>query len=83
MLANLNALDSDVFAKENRHGKPKVGAVPRDKLNNLGGSLALGHPFGATGLQREAEKTEERDEGRETRERECVEQGRDRDRTEV
>ena len=54
VLANLNALDSEVFAAENRGGKPKVGAVPRDKLNNHGGSLALGHPFGATGEGGEA-----------------------------
>jgi acetyl-CoA acyltransferase len=27
----------------------KVGLVPLDKLNTWGGSLSIGHPFGATG----------------------------------
>jgi acetyl-CoA acetyltransferase len=26
-----------------------IGEVPREKINRAGGSLALGHPFGATG----------------------------------
>ncbi|MDY0039703.1 MAG: acetyl-CoA C-acyltransferase, partial [Desulforhabdus sp.] len=29
----------------------KVGEVPLDRLNTLGGSLSLGHPFGATGIR--------------------------------
>jgi len=31
--------------------KGKVGEVPIDKLNNWGGSLSIGHPFGATGVR--------------------------------
>ncbi len=27
----------------------QVGAVPMEKLNTWGGSLSIGHPFGATG----------------------------------
>lgn len=50
-MANLKALDSDSFAK-NYMGRPsKVGAVPMDKFNLWGGSLSIGHPFGATGVR--------------------------------
>jgi acetyl-CoA acetyltransferase len=28
-----------------------VGEIPMDKLNNWGGSLSVGHPFGATGIR--------------------------------
>jgi len=31
--------------------KSKVGHIAIDKLNNWGGSLSLGHPFGATGVR--------------------------------
>jgi len=48
ILSNLNAMDSQKFADDNFNGK-KVGKVDMDKLNTKGGSLALGHPFGATG----------------------------------
>lgn len=29
----------------------KFGAIPMEKLNLWGGSLSLGHPFGATGVR--------------------------------
>lgn len=48
ILSNLTAMDSQKFADENFDGK-KVGAVNMDKLNTKGGSLSIGHPFGATG----------------------------------
>lgn len=48
ILSNLTAMDSQKFADDNFNGK-KVGTVNMDKLNTKGGSLALGHPFGATG----------------------------------
>ncbi|MCG8374628.1 MAG: acetyl-CoA C-acyltransferase, partial [Balneolales bacterium] len=51
VLAVLNALDSDDFAKESLHREQKVGQIPMEKLNTLGGSLSLGHPFGATGVR--------------------------------
>jgi len=50
VLANLNALDSSDFARE-RFSSDKLGAIPMDKLNLWGGSLSLGHPFGATGAR--------------------------------
>lgn len=48
ILSNLVAMNSQKFADDNFGGK-KVGAVDESKLNTKGGSLALGHPFGATG----------------------------------
>lgn len=48
ILSNLVAMDSDKFAQEKLGGK-KVGAVDMDKMNTKGGSLSIGHPFGATG----------------------------------
>lgn len=49
ILANLRALNSDKFAKENAGRSEKVGEIPMEKFNVHGGSLSLGHPFGATG----------------------------------
>lgn len=51
VLANLNGLDSPAFCKADLGLSKKVGAVPMDKLNTLGGSLSIGHPFGATGAR--------------------------------
>jgi len=48
VLSNLTAMDSQKFADKNFNGK-KVGKVDIDKMNTKGGSLSLGHPFGATG----------------------------------
>jgi len=48
VLANLNAMSSQKFADEKGWGKP-VGEVDQSKMNTKGGSLSLGHPFGATG----------------------------------
>lgn len=51
IMANLKALDSDYFAK-NHIGLPnKVGAPDLSKFNTWGGSLSIGHPFGATGVR--------------------------------
>jgi acetyl-CoA acyltransferase len=51
VLANLAAMDSDKFAKESMGRSSKLGLIPMEKLNTLGGSLSLGHPFGATGTR--------------------------------
>jgi len=51
VLANLNALNSQAFYDECLGGKQKVGEVPMDKFNVHGGSLSIGHPFGATGAR--------------------------------
>lgn len=51
ILANLTALDSDVFAKNFLGKSSKVGAPDMSKFNLWGGSLSIGHPFGATGVR--------------------------------
>ncbi|RWS17553.1 Trifunctional enzyme subunit beta-like protein, partial [Dinothrombium tinctorium] len=51
ILANLKAMDSDWFAQNFMGRKSKVGQVPIEKLNTWGGSLSIGHPFGATGVR--------------------------------
>ena len=51
IVANLKCLNSDQFAKENLGKEEKVGEIPMDEFNTLGGSLSLGHPFGATGAR--------------------------------
>jgi acetyl-CoA acyltransferase len=51
VLSNLRALASDKFAQDSLGRSSKVGEVPMDKLNIHGGSLSLGHPFGATGTR--------------------------------
>lgn len=51
VLSVLAMLESDAFARE-RLGKDRaVGVIPPEKLNLHGGSLSLGHPFGATGAR--------------------------------
>uniref|UniRef100_A0A7S1CLW5 acetyl-CoA C-acyltransferase n=1 Tax=Bicosoecida sp. CB-2014 TaxID=1486930 RepID=A0A7S1CLW5_9STRA len=51
VLANLVAVGSDKFATESAGAAAALGAVPFEKLNTLGGSLSIGHPFGATGTR--------------------------------
>mmetsp|Transcript_22164 Transcript_22164/g.57136 ORF Transcript_22164/g.57136 Transcript_22164/m.57136 type:complete len:448 (-) Transcript_22164:309-1652(-) len=51
ILANIKAVESDLFAKENLNRGDKIGQIDMDKFNTLGGSLSLGHPFGATGVR--------------------------------
>uniref|UniRef100_A0A2K5DGJ9 Trifunctional enzyme subunit beta, mitochondrial n=1 Tax=Aotus nancymaae TaxID=37293 RepID=A0A2K5DGJ9_AOTNA len=51
ILANFKAMDSDWFAQNYMGRKTKVGLPPLEKFNNWGGSLSLGHPFGATGCR--------------------------------
>lgn len=51
VLAVQAALDSKRFAADALGRSKPVGAIPIEKLNTLGGSLSLGHPFGATGAR--------------------------------
>jgi acetyl-CoA acyltransferase len=51
MLGVIKLLESKEFGKERLGYKGAVGKVDWDKLNTLGGSLSLGHPFGATGAR--------------------------------
>lgn len=48
-LANLRNWPSRQFAKDQLGRDEPVGEVDMDKVNVLGGSLAYGHPFAATG----------------------------------
>ncbi|HEY6323244.1 MAG TPA: acetyl-CoA C-acyltransferase, partial [Thermoanaerobaculia bacterium] len=48
---HLKALDSPAFVKEKAGVTAELGQVPRDRINPNGGSVALGHPFGATGAR--------------------------------
>lgn len=47
----LKMLESPEFCKERLGRDEPLGAVDRAKLNVNGGSIALGHPFGATGAR--------------------------------
>jgi acetyl-CoA acetyltransferase family protein len=55
ILANLNAMNSKAFYTNNlglsSYENVFVGELPVDKINAWGGSLAIGHPFGATGTR--------------------------------
>ncbi|NTX33357.1 acetyl-CoA C-acyltransferase FadI [Myxococcus sp. CA033] len=48
--SNLQALASKAFAKKAGWSEP-VGEIDRERLNVTGGSIAIGHPFGATGAR--------------------------------
>ncbi|MET8780054.1 acetyl-CoA C-acyltransferase [Nocardia sp. NPDC004654] len=50
-LSVLSALASDEWAKTRLDRDTAVGTVDIDKLNVHGGSVSLGHPFGATGAR--------------------------------
>jgi acetyl-CoA acyltransferase len=49
--SNLQALESETWAREKLGRTQAVGTLDRDRLNVAGGSIALGHPFGATGAR--------------------------------
>jgi len=51
VLANKKALGNDHFCKTHMGSEAAIGDIPEDKLNNWGGSLSIGHPFGATGVR--------------------------------
>lgn len=51
VLSNLTAMASNKFAADRLPGGKPVGDMNMDVMNNLGGSLSLGHPFGATGAR--------------------------------
>jgi acetyl-CoA acyltransferase len=49
--SNIQALESESWAREKLGRSQAVGRVDRGRLNVCGGSIALGHPFGATGAR--------------------------------
>jgi acetyl-CoA acyltransferase len=50
VLSNLKGLESKAWAERAGFSEP-VGEVDRARLNVMGGSVAIGHPFGATGAR--------------------------------
>lgn len=50
VLSNLRGFESQAWAERAGFSSP-VGTVDRAKLNVLGGSISIGHPFGATGAR--------------------------------
>ncbi|MEO8908730.1 MAG: acetyl-CoA C-acyltransferase FadI [Gemmatimonadaceae bacterium] len=50
VLSNLRGFESKYWAERAGFSQP-VGEVDRAKLNVMGGSIAIGHPFGATGAR--------------------------------
>ncbi|GIV32821.1 MAG: acetyl-CoA acetyltransferase [Chitinophagales bacterium] len=51
ILSNIKALASETFCREKLGWDRAVGQVDMKKFNLWGGSLSLGHPFGATGAR--------------------------------
>ena len=50
-LANMKMFGSDKFAREHLGRDKAIGEIDMDKFNVMGGSLAYGHPFAATGAR--------------------------------
>ncbi|MEM9173559.1 MAG: acetyl-CoA C-acyltransferase, partial [Pseudomonadota bacterium] len=48
-LATMKAWESPDFCRDKLRRDTPLGSIDRDKLNPMGGSLAMGHPFAATG----------------------------------
>jgi acetyl-CoA C-acetyltransferase len=50
-LATLKAWESEEFCRERLGRNEPLGSIDRSKLNVKGGSVAIGHPFAATGTR--------------------------------
>ena len=51
VLCHIKALQDETFLRERVKIEPNFGAFPVERMNPNGGSVALGHPFGATGAR--------------------------------
>ena len=51
VLCNVAALESEDFLREKVRIDARLGRFPWERLNPNGGSVAIGHPFGATGAR--------------------------------
>lgn len=51
VLSNLQAFGSKAFAKDKLNREAPIGEIDDARLNVHGGSIALGHPFAATGAR--------------------------------
>jgi acetyl-CoA C-acetyltransferase len=51
VLCTLKAWESDEYCRKYLHVDKALGPIDRNKMNIKGGSVAIGHPFGATGAR--------------------------------
>jgi acetyl-CoA C-acetyltransferase len=51
VLFHIKALETPEFLRNKAGVAPNFGDFPRERMNPNGGSVALGHPFGATGAR--------------------------------
>ena len=51
VLCNVAAIESEDFLRDKVRLDARLGRFPWDRLNPNGGSVAIGHPFGATGAR--------------------------------
>ncbi len=51
VLCTLKAWEDEGYCREHIGSNAALGSIDRSKMNIKGGSLALGHPFGATGAR--------------------------------
>jgi acetyl-CoA C-acetyltransferase len=54
VLCNLKALTDEKFCREKLKRNHTLGEIDRSRMNVMGGSLAIGHPFAATGARQVA-----------------------------
>jgi len=59
VLSHIAAWESRKFLAEKAGVTADLGAFPRERMNPTGGSLAIGHPFGATGARILSQATKE------------------------
>jgi acetyl-CoA C-acetyltransferase len=59
VLSHIAAWESKKFLADKAGVTADLGAFPRERMNPTGGSLALGHPFGATGARILSQATKE------------------------
>jgi acetyl-CoA C-acetyltransferase len=51
VLCNVAAIESEAFLRDKARVDARLGRFPWDRLNPNGGSVSIGHPFGATGAR--------------------------------
>ncbi len=51
VLCNIAGLEDAAYVREKTGLPHTFGPFPRDRVNPNGGSIAIGHPFGATGAR--------------------------------
>ncbi|MDP3859785.1 MAG: acetyl-CoA C-acyltransferase [Stagnimonas sp.] len=51
VLFHIKAMEDKAFLKDRAGVMAELGSFPRERVNPNGGSVALGHPFGATGAR--------------------------------